>query len=64
MDTREVILLRLPSSLKNAMRERALANKRSVTKEIEFALERYAAKRAQTTATDADGILVGKSASQ
>jgi hypothetical protein len=42
-DTREVFLLRLPPPLKDAVREKALANKRSLTKEIEAALENHVA---------------------
>lgn len=41
MADREAMLLRLPPELKEQVRERAVAAKRSLTRQIEFELEQH-----------------------
>jgi hypothetical protein len=47
-EEREAMLLRLPPALKEAMRVLARENKRSLTREVEVALERHVAPASRT----------------
>ena len=42
-DDRDAMLLRLPRNVKELVRERAVASKRSLTRQIEYELEHYSA---------------------
>lgn len=52
-EPREGMLLRLPRNVKELVRERAVASKRSLTRQIEFELEHYTAPAQPAQATNA-----------